>query len=168
MSHAGPGCPRVPESWLLLGDLAVEGRRRRDPPRSGGAFGPSLLSDRWAGVPVSLPTPGADAKHGPGKVLKGPKDATAALLLGLAEGQSQCWLPSPTLTDRYRAVPRSSAIWWSPAVCLGRGFWRGWWGPVHSTVTLLWVSAISVPWISEMLGDRQLPRLVIFTSYRAS
>lgn len=52
-----------------------------------------------AGVPVSLPTPGADAKLGPGKILKGPEDATAALLLGLAEGQSERWLPSPTLTD---------------------------------------------------------------------
>lgn len=52
-----------------------------------------------AGVPVSLPTPGADAKLGPGKVLKGPEDATAALLLGLAEDQSQRWLPSLTLTD---------------------------------------------------------------------
>lgn len=52
-----------------------------------------------AGVPISLPTSGADPELGGGKVLKGTEDAPASPLLGLAEGQSQRLLPSPTLAD---------------------------------------------------------------------
>lgn len=73
---------------------------------------------QMAGVPVSLPTPGADAcaQPGHGEVLKKPEDAAATLLEGLAEGQNQSLLPSPTLADplQYRGVlprggPRRSA-----------------------------------------------------------
>lgn len=55
-----------------------------------------------AGVPVSLPTLGADAKVGRSRVLKGPEDAAAAALLsGLAQGQPPPprLLPAPTLAE---------------------------------------------------------------------
>lgn len=53
-----------------------------------------------AGCPSPSPLlVGADAKLDRGKVLKGLEDAAAALLSGLAEGQSQRLLPSPTLAD---------------------------------------------------------------------
>ena len=52
---------------------------------------------QMAGVPVSLPTLGGDAELGRDKVLQGLEDAAATLLSGLAEGQSQRLLPSPTL-----------------------------------------------------------------------
>lgn len=54
---------------------------------------------QMAGVPVSLPTLGVDAELGRDRVLQGLEDAAATLLSGLAEGQSQRLLPSPTLAD---------------------------------------------------------------------
>ena len=75
----------------------------------GGAERGTLLSLRvpsgpaakrqMAGVPVSLPTLGGDAELGRDKVLQRLEDAAATLLSGLAEGQSQRLLPSPTLAD---------------------------------------------------------------------
>lgn len=59
-----------------------------------------------AGVPVFLPSLGVDARLDGGKVLQGLKDAAAALLSGLAEGQPQLLLPSPTLAEtvKYQGV----------------------------------------------------------------
>lgn len=40
--HAGPGCSRVLEAWPRREDLPVGQRRGKDPPRPGGAVGPSV------------------------------------------------------------------------------------------------------------------------------
>lgn len=80
---------------------------------------------QMVGVPVSLPTLGVDAELGRDKVLQGLEDAAATLLSGLAEGQSQRLLPSPTLADKGvlpLCGPPESA--WKEDFA-GGGGWRG-------------------------------------------
>lgn len=153
--HAGSGCP---------GLAAPRGPGQREAVQEGPSSLRGVPSGRasrrqMAGVPVSLPTLGADAKVGRSRVLKGPEDAAAAaaLLSGLAQGQP----PAPAARSNLgrgcvRCQGMMPALRGSPAACPGSGCRRGWRGAALSPGTLLGVAARSVPWISAVLGEGQL------------